>query len=179
MSQVDCALCGHGFDPEAALACGSCPLRHGCPLVCCPACGHIDVDARQSRLVRLVTPLVHGRRARRRRPPGETTLADIAPERSVIVLGFGAGIRAALREHFRAYGLVTGSTVRVVQQQPVTVIRIDHTELALERELATCVLVDTRAAGRPPSPSATAAPRVGPAGAHSDDAGEQSEPGDR
>jgi Fe2+ transport system protein FeoA len=38
--------------------------------------------------------------------------------------------------HFQAYGLVPGHQVRVLQHSPVTVVEIEHTELALERELA-------------------------------------------
>ena len=42
----------------------------------------------------------------------------------------------------QAYGLAPGRTVQVLQQDPVTVVRADHTELALEGDLASKVLVE-------------------------------------
>ncbi len=142
MSPARCAACGHGFERAAAAACGSCPLRRGCPLVCCPACGHVDVDVARSRVARLVTPLLHGRAARRPRRAGERTLADVPPERCAVVRGFRPGIPADRQEQFRAYGLAAGRAVKVLQQAPVTIVRVDHTELAFERDLARWVLVD-------------------------------------
>ena len=38
--------------------------------------------------------------------------------------------------HLRAYGLVPGHCVRVLQHSPVTVVQVEHTELALEGDLA-------------------------------------------
>ncbi len=38
--------------------------------------------------------------------------------------------------------LVPGRLVQVLQQEPVTVVRADHTELALEGDLASKVLVE-------------------------------------
>ncbi len=48
---------------------------------------------------------------------------------------------AARALQLQAYGLIPGRKVRVVQQHPVTVVLADHTELALEGELAAGVLV--------------------------------------
>lgn len=42
----------------------------------------------------------------------------------------------------QAYGLIPGYWVRVQQHSPVTVIQIDHLELALENELARQVLIE-------------------------------------
>jgi len=42
----------------------------------------------------------------------------------------------------QAYGLAPGRLVQVLQQEPVTVVRADHTELALEDDLASKVLVE-------------------------------------
>ncbi len=41
----------------------------------------------------------------------------------------------------RAYGLVPGFRIEVIQQTPVTIVRIDHLELALEKTLAAGVWV--------------------------------------
>jgi Fe2+ transport system protein FeoA len=47
------------------------------------------------------------------------------------------------RQQLFAYGLQTAREVRVLQQQPVTVVQVGETELALEAELARAVLVDS------------------------------------
>lgn len=47
------------------------------------------------------------------------------------------------RFYLQSYGLVPGQVVHVVQQSPVTIIQIEHLELALECELARRVHVNT------------------------------------
>jgi len=56
------------------------------------------------------------------------------------------GFSPARRQQLLAYGLAVGTLVRVVQQTAATVVLIEHTELALERDLARLILVE-----RPPS----------------------------
>ncbi len=67
-------------------------------------------------------------------------LADAYPGQEVLVLGYGK-LAPAEQAHLQAYGLLTGRRVRVLQQHPVTVILIEQTELAFEREVAQEVLV--------------------------------------
>jgi len=65
-----------------------------------------------------------------------------APARSnVHIEGFAADTPHDLRERLLAYGLIPGQHIRVLAQKPVTVLQIEHTELALEKVLAVCVLV--------------------------------------
>ena len=73
----------------------------------------------------------------RRTPPGQTaTLADVPPGCKAKVLGFTQYLPPERLSHFQAFGLVPGHKVRVMQHSPVTVVQIEHTELALERDLA-------------------------------------------
>jgi Fe2+ transport system protein FeoA len=46
------------------------------------------------------------------------------------------------RAHLQAYGLVPGHWVEVVQHSPVTIVLVDYTELALERDMARRVAVE-------------------------------------
>lgn len=48
---------------------------------------------------------------------------------------------AARCERLMAYGLVQGQLVRVIQTSPAFVIRVDETELALDRDVARCIRV--------------------------------------
>lgn len=74
--------------------------------------------------------------------PGRT-LAGALPGGDVAVVGFTDGT-AELRERLLAYGLIPGQTLRVLAQKPLTVVQVEHTELALERELADCVEITAR-----------------------------------
>lgn len=91
-----------------------------------------------------------GRRARHRgagkRSPAQEvahalTLADVPVGWQVKISGFSPGLSAERNAHLQAYGVVPGYWVRVVQHSPVTVIQVEHIELALERGLARKVLV--------------------------------------
>ena len=67
---------------------------------------------------------------------GYRSLADVPPGCIAKVLGFTQYLPPERISHFQAFGLVPGHKVRVLQHSPVTVVQIEHTELALERDLA-------------------------------------------
>lgn len=69
------------------------------------------------------------------------TLRSVRPGSRTRVAGFTAGTADELRERLLAYGLIPGQTLSVLAQKPVTVVQIEHTELALEDILAACVEV--------------------------------------
>ena len=90
------------------------------------------------------------RRGRRRRGAprapaqreGRLTLADIPAGRCMRVRGFSARLPAERQAHLQAYGLIAVHCVKVLQHTPITVIQIEHTELALEGDLARLVEVE-------------------------------------
>jgi len=63
------------------------------------------------------------------------TLLQVPPGGCVRMRGF-MGMSSEHRQHLRGYGLTPGCTIEVVQHSPVTVIKVDETELALDKELA-------------------------------------------
>jgi Fe2+ transport system protein FeoA len=69
------------------------------------------------------------------------TLADAPLGRSVRVAGFDQRISSQRWSQLQSYGLIPGSWVAVLQHAPVTIVRIEHLELALERDVALLVLV--------------------------------------
>jgi Fe2+ transport system protein FeoA len=75
--------------------------------------------------------------------PEQLTLADVPPGCQVRITGFCAGLPAERRAHLAAYGMNPGYQAQVLQNSPVTVIRIEHVELAMEVELACEILVET------------------------------------
>jgi Fe2+ transport system protein FeoA len=70
-----------------------------------------------------------------------TTLADVPAGCSAKVVGFSVGFPLDRRAHLQSYGLVLNYPVQVVQHSPVTIVRLDHIELALENDLARGILV--------------------------------------
>ncbi len=90
--------------------------------------------------LRFIAQLRHFRfRARRQPMPGDAwplTLADVPPGQQAEIESFLAGLSDERQAHLRAYGLAPGHRVQVKQHQPVTVVQVDHTELAIENELA-------------------------------------------
>jgi Fe2+ transport system protein FeoA len=150
-AQFICPLCGHGFDPAAHLACQTCPLHAGCHLVCCPSCGHTTVDQGQSRIVRWITAFLDRMSVQQDQrtaspdtePEGASpcALADVPLDRRVRVLDV-SGLPAAQREQLHGYGILPGCVLRVTQRTPVTVVRIEHTELAIENDIARAVGVE-------------------------------------
>lgn len=141
---IECPFCGHRFTIAEITACQSCPLQKNCNLVCCPACGYQIVDFSRSTLASLAGVFLFRRRSRHRRRRGRQgglSLADVPPGFRVRVIGFAEGFPPDRRAHLQAYGLVPDYTAKVLQQAPVTILKIDHTELALENELAALILV--------------------------------------
>jgi Fe2+ transport system protein FeoA len=162
---IECGICGQRFDPATNKGCASCPLNDGCLLACCPACGYSMPNPERSRLVALATAIAdicgsgmrawrertaNGGQRRRDRAAATTsadaaTLANAAPGVRVRVSGIGAGA-AEWREHLQAYGISRGREIQVVQQSPVTVVRVDHVDLAFEARIAREIAVEALAA---------------------------------
>jgi Fe2+ transport system protein FeoA len=69
------------------------------------------------------------------------TLTDVLPGNRAHIAGFSDELPFQQREHLQAYGIVAGRTVRVLQHAPVTVVQVEHLELALEAELAKMINV--------------------------------------
>jgi Fe2+ transport system protein FeoA len=70
-----------------------------------------------------------------------TTLAQAKPGQLVRVKSFLPGISNARTWHLQSYGVVPGCWLRVIQQSPVTIVQVDHLELAIERGLAAFIQV--------------------------------------
>lgn len=69
-----------------------------------------------------------------------TPLSQVTPGEIVKVTAFGGHLSSDHRVHFIAYGLQPGTWVEVLQQSPVTIIKFDNTELALEKNLSREIL---------------------------------------
>lgn len=72
---------------------------------------------------------------------GLTTLADVPVGGDAWVVKFCERIARTRRDQLQAYGLSPGQKVRIEQHFPVTIVQIEHIEIALERSLAELILV--------------------------------------
>jgi Fe2+ transport system protein FeoA len=134
-STVVCPACAYCFNPAAAASvCASCPIGKGCTLTCCPNCGWSTPDAARSRVLRLARSL----RRRGQSVASDGSLADALPGSRVRIDAVD-GLPPRRRDQLLAYGIAPGRCVDVVQSVPVTVIRVEATELALERSLSRAI----------------------------------------
>jgi Fe2+ transport system protein FeoA len=66
----------------------------------------------------------------------EDSLAEVPAGSKAKVIGFSADFPPDRRSYLQAYGLVPNYWVQVLGHSPVTIVRLDNIELALENELA-------------------------------------------
>jgi Fe2+ transport system protein FeoA len=90
--------------------------------------------------------LMHERNGADSRPP--LTLLDVPPGMHVRIEGFAPDLSPARKSQLQAYGLVPDYWVEVLQHSPVTVIKIEHSEVAMENDLAALVWVVPKGPGQ-------------------------------
>ena len=136
---LSCGMCGHRFDPRGTSLCAACPLGKGCSLVCCPACGYSAPDPGRSTVVGLAARVAAAlARRRRARTVPATALAQAMPGCRATIETLER-VPARQREQLLAYGVAPGRVVDVLQTRPVTIVRVEHAELALETALSRAI----------------------------------------
>lgn len=151
---VTCSFCGFEFDPSDTFCAHGCPLGAACHLVRCPSCGY-EFPARprrkslMSRLLRKddVEPSWH---------PTEVVRATQLRAGEVAEVTCVGGGKRGREDRLAVFGLVPGAEILVLQQRPSCVVRIDQTELALDREIGAEILVRRRPNGRQDKPGVEA-----------------------
>lgn len=68
-------------------------------------------------------------------------LCQVAPGRQVKIRDM-IGLQPPYRGHLQAYGLLPGRCIRVISQNPVTIIQVEQMELAFEKSIAESILVE-------------------------------------
>ncbi|MCL2831054.1 MAG: ferrous iron transport protein A [Betaproteobacteria bacterium] len=139
---VDCPLCSTRFDPAAGLSkCPECPAHPGgaCHAVCCPNCSYSFIPPQHSALARATIRVL--RRigiavSTHRKTGGTPTLGEFPRGARVRIGHFDESLDEQTRLRLLAYGLVPGEWVTIVQHRPATLLRIEHTEIAIESDIA-------------------------------------------
>ncbi len=138
---MKCALCGFEFsESEAKRPCASCPLGAKCDLVCCPNCGY--QAPREPRWLS---------RWRHRHNAYDGTLAALRPGIETEIIAVRPRDKRTLHK-LTALGLLPGVRVRLLRRFPCYLIELGHTQIALDRELASAIVVRTHTLTPSPSP---------------------------
>jgi Fe2+ transport system protein FeoA len=72
--------------------------------------------------------------------PADLTIADLAPGMEARIISLQA-VQEIRRERLLAYGVAPGRTIQVLQRSPVTILKVDQTELAIENDVASRITV--------------------------------------
>ncbi len=70
-----------------------------------------------------------------------SSLNQVRRGQRAIVDGFAPDFPPARQAHLMAYGLTPDTQVRVLQHTPITIVQVDHLEIAIEHALAKGILV--------------------------------------
>lgn len=68
-------------------------------------------------------------------------LLEVPPGEEIVILSIEA-LPASIRATLQAYGVAAGKQVQVLQHHPETVIEVEATELAFEKEVAALIKVN-------------------------------------
>ena len=74
-------------------------------------------------------------------PASALTLADLRPGQQARLLSFSPEIPPERLTQLQSYGLLPDCHIDVLQNWPVIVIQVEHTELAVENDLARQILI--------------------------------------
>ncbi len=69
------------------------------------------------------------------------TLLQVKPGKRAKVSGFSSKLSPERKLHLQAYGVIPGRDIQVRQHNPITVIQVEQTEIAIESGLAEEILV--------------------------------------
>lgn len=119
---MKCTLCGYQFDVrERNMICSGCILATGCQLVRCPHCGY------------------------------EWPLAENKKNKTVLLSHMKPGEEGQIinictykTEHLKkivSLGLLPGMNIKLVRTFPTLLCQIEYSQFALDREIATYVVV--------------------------------------
>lgn len=73
--------------------------------------------------------------------PVRCRLTELSPGSYARMVDFAPAISVEYKAYLQAYGVIPGQPLWIRQHKPVTVVQVEHTELAFEAGLAEAILV--------------------------------------
>jgi Fe2+ transport system protein FeoA len=169
IENLTCPVCGYQYESGPEGACGPCPLHSDCAMACCPACGHTTINTEKSAVVNLFRKLFKSggkvEQAKTNQPltvhvrqdqsdlassinepvlikEDVKTLDDVIPGETIKIDGFATALSLQHQLRLQAFGVEPGQSLSIIQQHPVTIVKVGHTELAVEHYLAHQIYVN-------------------------------------
>lgn len=133
MKQYECPLCGTDF--EGAACHSTCPMSRGCDMVRCPRCSYEFVES--GRLLDMLRRWI--RRGPRPRP-AHLRLVDLQPGESASILSIPTKSMARVTR-LASFGIVAGTTVKLIARLPTVVLECGSTQIAVEPEIGREIFV--------------------------------------
>ncbi len=175
---MKCGFCGHELTEEGIeKACKGCSAFGGCRLVKCPNCGY--EQPQQPKWLKALVQLMAKKQAKFFFSPQQESIPSTNQEKKISSelaqmtplseLRTGASARVVQIVHdpeghwrkLNALGIVPGATVCLIQRFPTYVVQVGLSQLALDRQLTSQVLVEETPPTRYPQahPEATDTPQ--------------------
>lgn len=123
-----CPLCSTDF-PDAECH-SACPMSRGCTMVRCPHCGYEFVES--GRFVDMLKRWI--RRAPPPAPTGVVRITDL-PVGSTAEVAKIATTSASRLSRLAAFGISSGSEIRLLARKPAVVVECGSSSVALEDEV--------------------------------------------
>ena len=138
-----CPLCGFEFEPTAMSCHASCAFNDSCGIICCPNCGYQIPDERKSRMADALRRFIARRREETNLDPVRP-LSAMQPGQSGKVVAINSTNHMRI-ERLHVLGLVTDALITLEQKRPTYVLKVGFTELSIDYEIATNIMVDVSA----------------------------------
>lgn len=136
-----CPLCGFEFDATAMSCHTSCAFNESCGIICCPNCGYQLPDERKSRMADALRRFIARRRAEQDDQAPVRPLSALQPGQSGKVIAINSTNHARI-ERLHVLGLVNDADITLQQKRPTYVLKVGFTELSIDHDIATNIMVD-------------------------------------
>lgn len=136
-----CPLCGFEFEPTAMSCHSSCAFNDSCGIICCPNCGYQIPDERKSRMADALRRFIARRRADHENESPVRPLTAMQPGQTGKVIAINSTNHARI-ERLHILGLVNDAAVTLQQKHPTYVLKVGFTELSIDHDIATNIMVD-------------------------------------
>ncbi len=140
---MHCPLCGFEFEPTSMSCHSSCAFNDSCGIICCPNCGYQIPDEHKSRMADALRRFIARRREEDNQEPVRP-LSAMQPGQSGKVVAINSTNHMRI-ERLHVLGLVTDALITLEQKRPTYVLKVGFTELSIDHEIATNIMVDVSA----------------------------------
>ncbi len=138
---MKCPLCGFEFEPTSMSCHASCAFNDSCGIICCPNCGYQIPDETKSRMANALRLYIARKRGEGKKLEPIRPLSTLHAGQSGKVVAINS-VNHSRIERLHVLGLVTDAIITLEQKRPTYVLRVGFTELTIDQEIATNIMVD-------------------------------------